>query len=305
MGYTTPGTSKLSLGVDTSAESLKSDVKKKIAKDSGKIGKLGVDMTFDHDKIKADAKSSGTDTRQNESMANTIANAGASKQKNVSRGHYTGDQTATTSGGSLKIGGNVTPVTTTETYGNITKPKGSIDKSGNKISSTGTGFIPQGKGSTVTSYKTDMPEESREFESRASTIGESSTRSRWSKGANNIFLQNPTLKSGHQGVQEQKNYGQISKREHSKLQAKNVLGADASKKQLRQKGRDIRKTGRATDRRNKSDERLREKEIAGDARLGLDLSSASKRDYSKTDSARKKVNDLSLLSQNKINKNIV
>ncbi len=58
MGYTRPGTSKFSLGVDTSAESLKSDVKKNITKDSDKTGKLGVNMTFDHNKIKKDAKAS-------------------------------------------------------------------------------------------------------------------------------------------------------------------------------------------------------------------------------------------------------
>ncbi len=194
------GMGKFSLGVDTSAESLKSDVKKNLAKKGG----LGVDTSIDHDTSKAatavkkaiDAPTTKLTPGGNVPMgsAEDIAELNAlnptsvpelapsgsqmdhhrvdmenkvndwkdSKLKNISRGRYTGDQTATTSGGSLKIGGNVTPVTTTETYGNITKPKGSIDKSGNKISSTGTGFIPKGKGSTVTSYAVDMKDEAPE-----------------------------------------------------------------------------------------------------------------------------------------------
>jgi len=234
----------------------------------------------------------GTDTRENASMANTINNTGASKQKNVSRGAYTGDQTATTSGGSLKIGGKVTPVTTTETYGNVTKPGG------------GTGFIPQGKGSTATSYAADTPDEKPEFESAASKrsdqgprVGGGQQKSPWytfsdAKQKNVAGGMRSGVESGsNQGVEQQKTRGEISKREHSKLQAKNVLGADASKKELRQKGRDIRKTSRATDRTKKSVAKAQAAQKAGDARLGLDLSSASKRDYSKTDSASKKVND--------------
>jgi hypothetical protein len=210
MGYTRPGTSKFSLGVDTSAESLKSDVKKKIAKDSGKTGKLGVDMTFDHDKIKADATKSSSSSsltpggnvpmgsaediaevkKLNPSLKDVFGNSQTSvpelaasgsqmdhhridmenkvndwkdsKLKNISRGHYMGDMSSTTNVGQLKTGGEWNPVTKTETYGNITKPKGSIDKYGNKISSTGTGFIPKGKGSTVTSYQVAMEDEAPE-----------------------------------------------------------------------------------------------------------------------------------------------
>ena len=47
MGYTTPG--KFSLGVDTSAASLKKDVKKNLAKKGG----LGVDTSIKHDTSKS------------------------------------------------------------------------------------------------------------------------------------------------------------------------------------------------------------------------------------------------------------
>jgi hypothetical protein len=118
----------------------------------------------------------------------------------------------------------------------------------------------------------------REFESRASIRSDRGPR--YGGGQQKSPWANKTaggMRSGvesgsHQGVEQQKTMGEISKREHSKLQAKNVLGADASKKQLRQKGRDIRKTGKATDRRTKSDAKLLTKQKASDAKLGIDIS---------------------------------
>jgi len=119
---------------------------------------------------------------------------------------------------------------------------------------------------------TDPP---REFESRASIrsdrgprYGGGQQKSPW---AGQGGMRSGVESGSHQGVEQQKASGEISKRKHSKLQAKNVLGADASKKQLRQKARDIRKTGRATDKRIKSDAKLLAKQKASDAKLGINI----------------------------------
>lgn len=146
MGYTTPGTNKLSLGVDTSAESLKKDVKKNLAKKSG----LGVDMTIDTDTSKSAAAvkkaiNAPTDTRENQAIQDTKNAMDASKLKNISRGSYVESSTpgtisTTTSEGSIKKGETLNPVTKTETWGLTTGPGG------------GSGFIPEGKGSYSESY---------------------------------------------------------------------------------------------------------------------------------------------------------
>ncbi|MCP4268429.1 MAG: hypothetical protein GY777_23110 [Candidatus Brocadiaceae bacterium] len=121
---------------------------------------------------------------------------------------------------------------------------------------------------TKVNSPTDPP---REFESRASIrsdrgprYGGGQQKSPW---AGQGGMRSGVESGSHQGVEQQKTSGEISKREHSKLQAKNVLGADASKKQLRQKARDIRKTGRATDKRTKSDAKLLAKQKASDAKF--------------------------------------
>ena len=225
MGYTTPG--KFSLGVDTSAASLKKDVKKNLAKKGG----LGVDTSIKHDTSKSasavkkainapttkqtpggnvpmgsaediaelkalnptskaggpswprgddsDLSNTGplmppntsgsegkrlitkaendkvlndvgsrvssgdlgnwatdrfaTNTRQNNDMQNTKNSMDGSKQKSVSRGAYIPSKH-----------GLASSITRSETSGNVNTPGG------------GTGFIPKGKGSSVTSYEIPM-----------------------------------------------------------------------------------------------------------------------------------------------------
>jgi len=182
------GMGKFSLGVDTSAESLKSDVKKNLAKKGG----LGVDTSIDHDTSKAAtavkkaidapttkltpggnvpmggpediaevkklnptsvpelaAPTSQMDHHRTE-MEKKVNDWKDSKLKNISRGHYMGDMSSTTNVGQLKTQGEWNPITKTETYGNITKPGG------------GTAFIPKGKGSTVTTYEVGMKDEAPE-----------------------------------------------------------------------------------------------------------------------------------------------
>ena len=361
MAYTTPGTSKLSLGVDTSAGGLKSDVKKniqsevdkarhaKLTKQAGGYTDVNVipkeRSQETKDAYNTQIKKVATDTRENQHMLQTTKDMDAGKLKNIKRGKYTEN---VYDSNKTKYGDSRDTITPRDASGNITKfgkyTKGNFTKHQTSPENrdnydtavSGTSTTQKGiKGSSEAyTFEQDMPDAKPEFESRASK--RSDLGPRYGGGQQKSPWANKTaggMRSGveagsHQGVEQQKTMGEISKRKHSKLQAKNVLGAgpgsnrysgytsqglgivDKTKKaptnkEVRQKARDIRKTGRATDRRIKSDAKAKAAQKAGDARLGLDLSSASKRDPSKTDSARKKVNDLSLLSQNKINKNIV
>ena len=156
--------SKFGLGVDTSIDhdtSKSADaIKKAIASKGSHEGSRAMvgDWAVDVDKLKTDpnypgkssssvpelaapetqmgnlgAKFDARDTRQNNDMQNTKNSMDSSAQKNVSRGAYIPSKH-----------GLASSITRSETSGNVNTPGG------------GTGFIPKGKGSSVTSYEIPM-----------------------------------------------------------------------------------------------------------------------------------------------------